>query len=77
MRTLMSLFTILVIVVVQGCGFLKLNQVFTEKMNITIGKRIAKKVGRAIVGKKIWPMFENLRTVFKNKPCNKPSARNS
>jgi len=43
-----------------------------EKVNITIGKRIAKKVGRAIVGKKILPMFENLRTVFKNKPCSKP-----
>ncbi len=42
-----------------------LNQVFTEKVNITIGKRIAKKVGRTIVEKKIRPMFENLRTVFK------------
>jgi hypothetical protein len=34
-----------------------LNQVFTEKVNITIGKRIAKKVGRTIVEKKIRPMF--------------------
>ncbi len=42
-----------------------LNQVFTEKVHITIGKRIAKKVGRTIVERKIRPMFENLRTVFK------------
>jgi len=42
-----------------------LNQVFTEKVNITIGKRVAKKVGRIIVEKKIRPIFENLRTAFK------------
>jgi len=42
-----------------------LNQAFTEKVNITIGKRVAKKVGRIIVERKIRPMFENLRTVFK------------
>jgi hypothetical protein len=38
------------------------NQVFTEKVNITVGKRIAKKVGQSIVEKKVRPMFENLRT---------------
>ncbi|MBW1821796.1 MAG: hypothetical protein JRI92_08535 [Deltaproteobacteria bacterium] len=42
-----------------------LNQVFTEKVNVTIGKGIVKKVGRIIVEKKILPIFENLRTVFK------------
>jgi hypothetical protein len=42
-----------------------LNQAFTEKVNITIGKRVAKKVGRTIVERKIRPMFENLRIVFK------------
>jgi hypothetical protein len=42
-----------------------LNQAFTEKVNITIGKRVAKKVGRTIVERKIRPMFENLRAVFK------------
>ncbi len=42
-----------------------LNQIFTEKVNVSIGKGIAKKVGRSIVGKKVRPMFENLRTSFK------------
>jgi hypothetical protein len=40
------------------------NQVFTEKVNLTVGKRIAKKVGQSIVEKKVRPMFENLRTAI-------------
>lgn len=42
-----------------------LNQVFTEAVNVTIGEGIVKKVGRVIVEKKILPIFENLRAVFK------------
>ena len=42
-----------------------LNQVFTEAVNVTIGKGIVKKVGRVIVEKKILPIFENLRAAFK------------
>jgi hypothetical protein len=41
-----------------------LNQAFTEKVNVKIGKRVAKKVGRTIVENKIRPMFENLRSEF-------------
>ena len=44
------------------------NQVFTEKVNVTVGKRIAKKVGLSIVEKKVRPIFENLRSVFSKQP---------
>lgn len=41
-----------------------LNQAFTEKVNVTLGKTIAKAIGRREVEKKIRPMFENLRKAF-------------
>lgn len=43
-----------------------LNQAFTEKVNVSVGKGIAKKVGRTIVKDKIHPMFENLTSEFKD-----------
>jgi hypothetical protein len=42
-----------------------LNQVFTEKVNLTLGKRVAKKVGQSIVEKKVRPIFENLCTAVR------------
>ena len=42
-----------------------LNQAFTEKVNMTIGKSIAKKIGYRQVEKNIRPMFENLRTALR------------
>ncbi len=41
-----------------------LNRVFTEQIKVTIGKRIAKRVGRSIVEKKMRSLFENLRAAF-------------
>ena len=42
-----------------------LNQAFTEKVNINIGKSIAKKIGYHQVEKNIRPIFENLRNALK------------
>ena len=41
-----------------------LNQTFTEKVNMTIGKTIAKAIGHREVEKNIRPIFENLRTAL-------------
>ena len=41
-----------------------LNQVFTEKVNVSVGKRIAKSVGRSITVKKVRPLFERLQAAF-------------
>lgn len=41
-----------------------LNQTFTEKVNMTIGKTIAKAIGLREVEKNIRPIFENLRTAL-------------
>ena len=41
-----------------------LNQAFTEKVNMTIGNRIAKTIGYREVEKNIRPIFENLRTAL-------------
>jgi hypothetical protein len=38
-----------------------LNQAFTEKINVKVGKAIAQRVGRQQVEKQIRPLFENLR----------------
>lgn len=40
------------------------NQAFTEKVNLKIGKLIAKAIGYKQVEKNIRPMFENLRTAL-------------
>jgi hypothetical protein len=48
----------------EGTLVILFNQVFTEKVNLTVGKRIAMKVGQSIVEKKVRPMFENLRTAM-------------
>ena len=42
-----------------------LNQTFTEKVNMAIGKTIAKTIGYREVEKNIRPMFENLRNELK------------
>lgn len=42
-----------------------LNQAFTEKVNMTIGKSIAKAIGHKEVEKNIRPIFENLRTALR------------
>jgi len=42
-----------------------LNQAFTEKIDVPVGKSIAKKIGYHEVEKNIRPMFENLRTALK------------
>jgi len=41
-----------------------LNQVFTEKVDVRVGKKIAKRIGRQQVDKQIRPLFENLRATF-------------
>jgi hypothetical protein len=41
-----------------------LNQAFTEKVDVRIGKKIAKRIGRQQVDKQIRPLFENLRATF-------------
>ncbi len=41
-----------------------LNQVFTEKVNVGIGKVIAVTIGRNQVEKRVRPMFEHLRAAF-------------
>ena len=43
-----------------------LNQAFTEKMDVKVGKTIAQRVGRQQVEKQIRPLFENLRTALSN-----------
>ena len=44
-----------------------LNQVFTEKVNVGIGKGIAVSIGRKEVEKRVRPMFEHLRAAFSPK----------
>ena len=44
-----------------------LNQAFTEKVNMAIGRSIAKQVGYMQVEKNIRPIFENLRAAIGNK----------
>ena len=41
-----------------------LNQTFTEKVNMSIGRSIAKQVGYSQVKKNILPIFENLRSAI-------------
>jgi len=41
-----------------------LNQAFTEKVDVGIGRSIAKGFGRKVVEKKIRPIFENLRAAL-------------
>jgi hypothetical protein len=41
-----------------------LNQAFTEKVDVRVGKNIAKRIGRQQVDKQIRPLFENLRATF-------------
>jgi len=41
-----------------------LNQTFTEKVNMAIGKSIAKAIGYREVEKNIRPMFENLKSAL-------------
>lgn len=43
-----------------------LNQAFTEKVNMAIGKSIAKAIGYRAVEKNIRPMFENLRAALRH-----------
>ena len=43
-----------------------LNQAFTEKVDVKVGKRIAQRVGRQQVVKQIRPLFESLQAVFAN-----------
>ena len=43
------------------------NQVFTEKVNVALGKGIATTIGRIQVEKKVRPMFEHLRAAFDRK----------
>lgn len=40
------------------------NQTFTEKVNMKIGKTIAKAIGYKQVEKHIRPLFENLQTAL-------------
>jgi hypothetical protein len=48
----------------QGTLVVLLNQAFTEKVNVAVGRSIAKGFGRKIVEKKIRPIFENLRSAL-------------
>ena len=41
-----------------------LNQAFTEKVDVKVGKTIAQRIGQQQVEKQIRPMFENLRAAF-------------
>lgn len=41
-----------------------LNQAFTEKVDVKVGKMIAQRVGQQQVEKQIRPLFENLRATF-------------
>ena len=41
-----------------------LNRVFTEQVNVTIGRGFAKKIGRSIVEKMMWSVFEDLHAAF-------------
>lgn len=43
------------------------NQVFTEKVNVALGKGIAVTIGRIQVEKRVRPMFEHLRAAFVQK----------
>lgn len=52
----------------KGTLVVLLNQVFTEKVHVTVGKRIAKRVGRSIMEKKVRPIFENLRAALTHEP---------
>ncbi len=48
----------------EGTLVVLLNQAFTEKVNVTIGKAIATSIGRMQVEKKVRPMFEQLLAQF-------------
>ena len=49
----------------EGTLVVLLNQAFTEKVNRTIGKKIAKAIGYGQVEKNIRPIFEALQAAFK------------
>lgn len=51
----------------EGTLVVLFNQVFTEKVNINIGKGIAVSIGRKQIEKKVRPMFEHLLAVFYKK----------
>ena len=52
----------------EGTLVVLLNQAFTEKVNVTIGKAIATSIGRMQVEKKVRPMFEQLLAQFAGTP---------